>query len=82
MARFVSFLLLVVLVIAVVGWYRGWFYAQSDSDRHATDITVTVDKQKIREDEQSADQAAHNLAQEVKNKVDSPTTVPATEPAQ
>jgi len=47
---------LVLLVACVVGlgFYLGWFLLSADSEGQKTNITITVDQDKIREDEEKA----------------------------
>jgi hypothetical protein len=40
--------------ITAVGFYRGWFRLSTNSKVDATSATITVDKDKIRADEQQA----------------------------
>jgi hypothetical protein len=51
MTRFLGVLVLIVAVIACVGLYLGWFSFGSDSSDGKTNITISVDKDKIKKDE-------------------------------
>ena len=63
---------LVVLValflvgIAGVGFYRGWFQLSTESTDQKPSATITVDKGKIREDEQKAKEKLHGLGKEAR----------------
>jgi hypothetical protein len=49
-----NFLVVVVIVLAGVaafGFYRGWFRVSTGDAEHKTDVTFTVDKDKLAEDE-------------------------------
>ena len=65
------FLLVVVLAIAVaaLGYYLGWFaLTKTEVDGKPT-ITVTVDKDKVRQDEQKAKDKAAELKDKAKEKI-------------
>ena len=60
--------LLVVLVlvaagVAAFGFYRGWFEISTGDADHKPHVTITVDKDKIGEDEQKLKDAGHSLKQ-------------------
>jgi hypothetical protein len=64
------FKLFIVLVICLVGigLCRGWFsFSSTNNDQHKDEINVTVDKEKIREDVQTAEK---KVVEEVKEVVD------------
>lgn len=50
------FILIVLLAVglATVGFQRGWLQLASDGDSKKTNLTLTVDKDKIHEDEARA----------------------------
>lgn len=63
--------LLVVIVllaagIAGLGFYRGWFNLSTDNADQKPSATITVDKDKFRDDEQSAKEKVHDFGQEAK----------------
>ena len=61
MIRFLGVLIVLLLVIAGIGYYRGWFYAKSHDVRGESTVTVTVDKDKIEQDKASARQQVQEL---------------------
>jgi hypothetical protein len=65
-----------VLLAAVlaVGMYRGWFTTQSATDGSQSNLTITVDKDKIQQDEQMARDKAGALGQAIKQNVVAPAT--------
>jgi hypothetical protein len=73
MARIIATLVVLAALVAGVGFYRGWFTVTTDKDSSHTDVTVTVDKDKIKEDEQKAKDKAKELEQRTKEKVESAT---------
>ena len=57
MRRLLSLVVMLAIVIGLVGWWRGWFtVAKVDNDKW----TVSVDKDKLKQDEQAAKQALKN----------------------
>ena len=60
----VAFLFLIG--IAALGFYRGWFGLSTDSSDRTPSATITVDKDKIHADEETARQKVHGLGQTVK----------------
>jgi hypothetical protein len=54
MTRFLGALVIIVAIIACIGLYLGWFKFGSDNSDGKTHITITVDKDKIKEDEKTA----------------------------
>jgi hypothetical protein len=51
MARVFLVLVLIVACVVGLGFYRGWFNLGSDNEEGKTHIKLTVDKEKIKEDE-------------------------------
>jgi len=61
MIRLLGMLVVLLIVVAAIGYYRGWFLAEStDANGHRT-VTVTVDQDKIDQDKASAQQQVQNL---------------------
>jgi len=61
MIRFLGMLVVLLAVVAAVGYYRGWFHAESsDANGHGS-VTVTVDQDKINQDKASARQDVQDL---------------------
>ena len=54
MKNLVFLVVLLLVGIAGVGLYRGWFRVSMDSTGHDPSATFTVDKEKIHADEQKA----------------------------
>jgi len=57
------FVITLVLVLACIGAYRGWFHLSSDKSADKSHITLTVDKDKIHDDTRTADQKTHDIVQ-------------------
>ena len=65
--------LLVVVVLLLVGiaglgFYRGWFHLSTNSTDQKPSATITVDKDNIHADEEKAKDTVQGLGQEVKEK--------------
>ena len=56
-------LVIFVLVVGCVGFYRGWFHVTSNGAGGNSDVTLTVDKNKIHDDKKAADEKAHDIVQ-------------------
>jgi hypothetical protein len=62
MLRFFGTLVVVLAIVAGIGFYEGWFHASSsDTNGHDT-VKLTVDKDKIDQDKASAQQQVQDLA--------------------
>ena len=71
-----TLLFVVVLLLigfAVFGFYRGWFHLSTNSTDQQPSATVTVDKDKIQEDEQRAKEAVQGIGHKVKETADDVT---------
>ena len=53
MRLFVGLLLVVALIVGL-GFYRGWFRVSSDRSASESNVTVTVDKDKVQQDASDA----------------------------
>jgi len=69
----VKLLLLIVLLAGLVGlgFYQGWFHFDSQNSSSKTDITITVDKDKLTADEQKAREKVQDLAHQAQDKTSS-----------
>jgi hypothetical protein len=68
-------LLVVLLVLALLvaggvglGFYLGWFHLSKDGASHDPNFTITVDRDKIRQDEEKAKETMKGVGQKVKAK--------------
>jgi hypothetical protein len=73
MKRFFGGLLILAVLVICLGFYLGWFSLSTDQDSHQSKVTVTVDRDKIREDEERA----KDKMQELRKKVTDKTAKPA-----
>jgi hypothetical protein len=68
--RTLLFVVVLLLVgIAGLGFYRGWFRLSTANTDPQPSATLTVDKDKIHEDEQTAKDKAQGFGQEAKEKI-------------
>ena len=51
MRGFFTVVVVILIVVACVGFYRGWFRLGSETSAGKTDITLSVDQDKIKADE-------------------------------
>ena len=62
-------MVLLLVGIAGLGFYRGWFQLSTTGADQKPSATVTLDKAKIHEDEQEAKDKAKGFEQEAKDKL-------------
>ena len=62
--RFLLVLVLIAAGVAGVGFYRGWFDLTSDRASEKSNVTLTVDKDKIDQDKQKVSDKAKDLAKD------------------
>ncbi len=74
MSRLLMVLILVVVAAVGVGFYLKWFHVSSDK----SNVTFTVDKDKMKQDENKAKEKMHNFGQSEKGK--DPATAPVPSP--
>jgi predicted negative regulator of RcsB-dependent stress response len=63
MARLLGVLVLIAAAVLGLGYYLGWFHFSSD---RADNVTITLDRDKIRADEEKAKEEARKAGQKVK----------------
>ena len=68
MKRLIFVFLLMVACVAGLGFYRGWFRMESGSTSDTGQIKLTVDKDKIHEDEKKAEGKVQKLEHKVTDK--------------
>jgi hypothetical protein len=61
MLRLLGFLVVLVLIVGVVGYCRGWFHTDSQNANGQATISVTVDKDKVTQDKDAAQQKVEGL---------------------
>ena len=69
MNKFLKMLLVVLICVAGIGFYRGWFSVSShspDAEHHKVDLSLTVDGDKVKADAETVKEKAVELAGEAK----------------
>ena len=68
--RTLMFVVVLLLVgIVGVGFYRGWFQVSTNNTDQKPSATVTVDKDKIHADEQKVKEKMEDFGQQAKEKI-------------
>jgi hypothetical protein len=67
--RLLVLVLIIVACIAGLGLYRGWFHLTTDGSEHNADMTISVDRDKIRGDEEKVEKSARNLESKTTEKI-------------
>jgi hypothetical protein len=64
------FFVLVLLAVAIVGvgLYRGWFQVSTQKGEEKSTVSITVDKNKIKADEEKVKDKVQDLGRQVKDK--------------
>jgi len=52
MKRILSVVILLLIAVAAVGFFQGWFRFSRENTSDETNFTITVDEEKIRADKQ------------------------------
>ena len=73
MQRIFFVLVLFVAGAAALGFYRGWFHVESDDADGTSNVTLSVDKEKIEQDRKTAVADVQDVGRQIKNKVASPS---------
>jgi hypothetical protein len=64
--RFVIVLVLIIAGVACLGLCRGWFSFTSDRSADKSNVTLTVDKDKVQDDKQKAVGKVRDLGHQAK----------------
>jgi hypothetical protein len=83
MKRFPFVLTLILLLAAAIGlgFYMGWFQLSSSSENNKSNISLTVDGDKLAADKNKAVDAAQDLGQKAKDTVAGTTPKAEDKPA-
>jgi hypothetical protein len=68
MKRLVIVLVLVVAAVVGFGFYQGWFRLSTGGTDGKANISLSVDKEKMEQDKEKAQEKVHDLGQKVKEK--------------
>lgn len=81
MNRFLLVLVLLLAGVAGLGFYRGWFSVAKDNTDHKTNMTLSVDRDKIQDDKETARERVQEFGSKVKEKVGTATGQSKREPS-
>ena len=70
MKRLLALAAILVIVVVAVGLYRGWFSFTTAGDDHKVKIDVTVDKDKVKADEERAKEKLQKLGGQIKEEAE------------
>jgi len=76
MRSLITFLVIVVVLVAGVGWYLDWFKFNKSDTGHEANFNVTVNKDKVKQDVESARDKAKETTENLRGKIQgsSPTS--------
>ncbi len=58
MRKLLGTLVIVLLIISAVGFYRGWFSVSTEEQPGETNVQLKIDKERIKEDTEEATRKA------------------------
>lgn len=61
MRKFLGTLVILLVIVAAVGYLRGWFNVTTQSEQDETNIELRIDKEKIKQDAAAAKEKAREL---------------------
>ena len=64
MNRILFVVVLLLIAVAAVGFYQGWFRFSRDNTDQETNFTITVDEEKIRADKEKVQDLGQNATPE------------------
>lgn len=76
-------LILLAAGLAGIGFYMGWFQLGTDNTADTSNVTLSVDKDKMKEDKDKAVEKVRDLGHQAADKVDSKidkNTPPSSQP--
>lgn len=78
MRTFIALIVLVVIILVIVGFYRGWFRVSGSSGDHRAQVTMGVHPAKMNADK---NKVANDVGNLTSNKSDSNSSSDAKQPA-
>jgi hypothetical protein len=70
MKRLIGAIAITLAIVAGVGYYLGWFQFSTNQSGEKSNLEITVDKQKIRDDAEAAKKKAEELKDRAKQTID------------
>ncbi len=74
MRQFLFLLVVVVIGLGVVGYYRGWYEVSTTHSGDTTNVNIAVDKDKMRQDEQRLKEKVRGAVDRAKEKIEDSTS--------
>jgi hypothetical protein len=74
MNRLAAVLIVLVVGVIALGYYRNWFTVSSASDHNAVDVHISVDKDKMKADEEKAKEKLNEVRGQIKEKAEEATS--------
>ena len=71
MRGFLFLLVLLAIGVVGVGLYRGWFQVSTNKGDDRSTVSVTMDKNKIKEDEEKVKDKVQDISRQAKDKTSS-----------
>ncbi len=75
MRKLLGTLMLGVIVLGVLGFFRGWFSVSTNTESDRTKIEVTIDRERVLQDTGRLKSSVKNLSERVQG--DSPASIDA-----
>jgi hypothetical protein len=69
MKRFLVVLVLIMIGIAGLGFYQGWFRLSKDGADDKVNVTLTVDQDKFKDDTHRAEKQVQDLGHQAKERI-------------
>jgi hypothetical protein len=73
MRRLLIVLVLVMVGVVVLGYFREWLKVTTSSDTKTINVNLVVDKEKIHEDQEKAKEKVRQMSGQIRDKAGSPT---------
>jgi hypothetical protein len=67
--RLFALVVIIAVCVAGLGFYRGWFNLSTEGSDHETDMTISVDRAKIRGDEEKVENSVRDLGKKPTEKI-------------
>jgi hypothetical protein len=69
MTKLLGAIALILICVGLLGYFMGWFNFSSSSTDQKSTISVTVDKEKVKQSEEKAKESLHSAEQKIKEEV-------------
>lgn len=77
MRKTLGTLVMILLVVACVGFYRGWFGVSTEDQPGETNVELRIDKAKIKQDAEAASEKARELTGDESPEPEEPSDDPS-----